>query len=59
MTIKKTIYNVIIIGSGIAGLSAARYLHDKGQSVLVLDKGRRIGGRCATKRIEGIQDFFK
>ena len=53
MTIKKTIYNVIIIGSGIAGLSAARYLHDKGQSVLVLDKGRRIGGRCATKRIEG------
>ena len=53
MTIKKTIYDVIIIGSGIAGLSAARYLHDKGQSVLVLDKGRRIGGRCATKRIEG------
>ena len=53
MTIKKTIYDVIIIGSGIAGLSAARYLHDKGKSVLVLDKGRRIGGRCATKRIEG------
>ena len=53
MTIKKTIYDVIIIGAGIAGLSAARYLHDRGQSVLVLDKGRRIGGRCATKRIDG------
>ena len=52
MTIKKTIYDVIIIGSGIAGISAARLLHDAGQSVLVLDKGRRIGGRCATKRLD-------
>ena len=53
MTIKKTIYDVIIIGSGIAGLSAARAIHQKGHAVLVLDKGRRIGGRCATKRVDG------
>ena len=53
MTIKKTIYDVIIIGSGIAGISAARLLHQEGRSVLVLDKGRRIGGRCATKRFAG------
>ena len=53
MTMMKTIYDVIIIGSGIAGISAARWLHQQGRSVLVLDKGRRIGGRCATKRLDG------
>ena len=53
MTMMKNIYDVIIIGAGIAGLSAARLLQQQGRSVLVLDKGRRIGGRCATKRFEG------
>ena len=46
----KTIYDVIIIGSGISGLTAARMAQDKALSCLVLDKGRRIGGRCSTKR---------
>lgn len=43
-------YDLIIIGSGIAGLSAAYYATKAGQSVLIVDKGRRIGGRCSTKR---------
>jgi predicted NAD/FAD-dependent oxidoreductase len=42
-----------IIGAGIAGLTAARRLRDHGHSVLVLDKGRRPGGRASTRSLEG------
>lgn len=42
---------IIIIGAGMAGLSAARLLHDANLPVLVLDKGRGVGGRMATRRI--------
>lgn len=48
------VYDLIIIGSGIAGLSAAHYAKAAGKSVLMLDKGRRIGGRCSTKRADGV-----
>ncbi|WP_373512609.1 FAD-dependent oxidoreductase, partial [Persicitalea sp.] len=42
----------IIIGAGMAGLTAARELTAQGWDVTVLDKGRGIGGRMATRRIE-------
>lgn len=42
----------LIIGAGIAGLTAARELSFQGWDVVVLDKGRGIGGRMATRRIE-------
>lgn len=41
----------IVIGAGLAGLTAARQLAQSGQPVLVLDKGRGVGGRLATRRI--------
>lgn len=41
-----------IIGAGIAGLTAARTLHARGWQVIVLDKGRGVGGRMATRRID-------
>lgn len=41
----------LIIGAGLAGLTAARRLVDAGWSVLVVDKGRSVGGRLATRRI--------
>jgi predicted NAD/FAD-dependent oxidoreductase len=46
-------YDLAIIGSGIAGLAAARAATAKGLSVKIFDKGRRIGGRAATRRANG------
>ena len=41
---------VVVIGAGMAGLACARRLADAGLRPLVLDKGRGIGGRLATRR---------
>jgi len=45
--------DVLVIGAGIAGLIAAAELQRAGRRVLVLDKGRGIGGRLASRRIGG------
>ena len=39
---------VIVLGAGMAGLAAARLLHDSGFSVIVLEARDRIGGRTWT-----------
>jgi len=40
---------VAVIGAGVAGLTCARTLADHGVPVMVLDKGRRPGGRLSTR----------
>jgi len=47
------IKSCIIVGGGITGLIAATILQRQGISVTVLDKGRGIGGRLATRRVKG------
>lgn len=45
--------DVVVIGAGISGLVCARELVAGGRTVLVLDKSRGVGGRCATRRMLG------
>ena len=42
--------DAIVIGAGLSGLIAAGTLQANGARVLVLDKGRGVGGRLATRR---------
>lgn len=43
--------DVIVVGAGLSGLVAANGFEDADYSVIVLDKGRSVGGRLATRRI--------
>jgi monoamine oxidase len=45
---------VVVIGSGIAGLAAARSLVDGGYRVIVLEASSRLGGRLRTSRDLGL-----
>jgi renalase len=44
---------VLVIGAGVAGLACARALADAGLGTVVLERARGVGGRCATRRIDG------
>lgn len=44
--------DVMVIGAGIAGLRTATLRAATGDDVTVVDKGRRHGGRMATRRVE-------
>lgn len=43
--------DVLVIGAGLSGLAAARELQSAGLDVVIVDKGRSVGGRLATRRI--------
>lgn len=43
----------LIVGAGVAGLSCARALMRGGRGARVFERSRGVGGRCATRRIDG------
>lgn len=43
--------DVVIIGAGMSGMTAASALTQAGRSVTVMDKGNSVGGRMASRRI--------
>lgn len=45
--------DAIVVGAGVAGLTAARKLTQAGWQVLVLEKSRGLGGRAATRTVHG------
>lgn len=46
--------DVVVVGGGIAGLAAARAVHQAGYTVTVLERGDRVGGRVRTEIVDGI-----
>jgi monoamine oxidase len=45
--------DVVVVGAGLAGLTAARDIRRAGKSVIVLEARNRVGGRCFSRPIPG------
>ncbi|MBE9042482.1 FAD-dependent oxidoreductase [Oscillatoriales cyanobacterium LEGE 11467] len=46
-------FDVVVVGAGIAGLTCARQLAHSGYRVALVEKSRGVGGRAATRRLPG------
>ena len=49
---------IVVIGAGISGSVCAWKLAKDGHDVTLVEKGRGVGGRMATRRMEGARIFI-
>lgn len=47
--------DVVVIGGGLAGLTCARHLYERGLDVQVLEASDRVGGRVRTETVDGFR----
>ncbi len=57
MTLAAATPSLAVIGAGPAGLACARVLNDAGLAPQVFEKSRGLGGRLATRRVDGGLQF--
>lgn len=49
--------DVVVLGAGLSGLNTAYILADHGAKVIVLEAGDRVGGRCYTPDLPGLEGY--
>lgn len=54
----ETIYDCIVVGGGLSGVSFAHYLKKENQKVLILEKAERTGGQLQTGNLSHQPDFW-
>jgi len=50
--------DLLIVGAGLSGVSTARAARDAGATIRMFDRGRRIGGRMASRRLRDTGTAF-
>jgi len=56
---EKSIYDCIIIGGGISGISFAHYLNTINQNILILEKENRVGGQIYSSVSQHNNDYWR
>lgn len=54
----ETVYDCVIVGGGLSGVSFAHYLKKENRKVLILEKGERTGGQLQTGHLSSDSDFW-
>lgn len=55
----ENIYDCIIIGGGISGISFAHYMHKAGKKVLIIEKDENIGGQIQSVFSEKYPEYWR